>query len=368
MNTTAGLIYHKRGLLSPARQKNLRQETVFESCPVPTSAVVNIEGRCNSRCLYCPSWRSANPPEISGERWKDIFDQLWDLGVKELVLSGGEPLLRKDIPELVAYASDLGFTVSLLTNGILLTNRLASLLAESGLDYLNLSLDSLDKDTYLRLRGVPLTRLVSAIEAVRYLASRPLHLQCAFTCVVTMLNLGEIPSFIKWANAQGIAVMLQPYHYVPGFKVPELLPTADNIDRLAELMKEVISMQATGFEVWNSEHYLNSIPSFMLDRELIGGSPCLAAYRGVNIDVNLDVRPCWYLPPVGNLNRASLDHIWCSEEFQAARQRMRRLECPRCMLLCHDKGLGETLETQWAVGTRALLSKNSAQRPESRRK
>lgn len=312
-------------------------KSTVETGPSPKLAVVNVEGHCNSRCCYCSAWHFLNSSNVNGEDWEEIFDQLWDLGVRDLILSGGEPLLRKDITELVAYAADSGFTVSLLTNGIVLTSKLMASLAEAGLDYLNLSLDSLEDSTYRKLRGVPLSRIRPALKAMHLLSKQHVPTQFAFTCVVTMINVCEIPSLIEEANAHGIAFMLQPYHYLAHLRVPQLLPNISTVGKLADVMEEVVAMRAAGSRIWNSDHYLSSIAPFMLDREGFGEGPCLAGYQGVNIDVNLDVKPCWYLPPTGNLREAPLKHIWNSVEFHIARQRMRKLDCSRCMLLCHTQ-------------------------------
>src|SRR5262245_62227707 len=122
---------------------------------VATDLRVSLTDRCNLRCTYCM------PPE--GLDWLPKPELLTDdevirlvqigverLGITEVRYTGGEPLLRRGLPEIVARTAALGAETSLTTNGIGLT-RLAAPLAEAGLHRVNVSLDTLDGETFKRL-------------------------------------------------------------------------------------------------------------------------------------------------------------------------------------------------------------------------
>ncbi|GAA4517739.1 GTP 3',8-cyclase MoaA [Actinoallomurus oryzae] len=122
---------------------------------VATDLRVSLTDRCNLRCTYCM------PPE--GLEWLPRPELLTDdevvrlvrigverLGITEVRYTGGEPLLRRGLVDIVARTSALGAEISLTTNGIGLT-RLAAPLAEAGLHRVNVSLDTLDRDTFKRL-------------------------------------------------------------------------------------------------------------------------------------------------------------------------------------------------------------------------
>ena len=70
--------------------------------------------------MMCRQWRSPHDDELSTEEWKRLIDELKQKGIKNIHYTGGEPLLRRDLAELVRYAAERGFTVGLTTNGILL--------------------------------------------------------------------------------------------------------------------------------------------------------------------------------------------------------------------------------------------------------
>src|SRR5215510_10626637 len=80
--------------------------------PRPFSATFNVTNRCNLRCSYC-NFPMLDPRELSLDRLELLFDRLRDLGVQRLGLSGGEPLMRKDIGAIVKLAKARKFTVSL---------------------------------------------------------------------------------------------------------------------------------------------------------------------------------------------------------------------------------------------------------------
>lgn len=137
---------------------------------------ISVTDRCNFRCGYCM------PREVFGKNYKFLkqnqlltFEEIQRLvrifsgfGVSKIRLTGGEPLLRRDIELLVEMLADLeGISdVAMTTNASLLTRQRVRLLKEAGLDRLNISLDALDKDIYQKINevNVPLADVLNGIE------------------------------------------------------------------------------------------------------------------------------------------------------------------------------------------------------------
>jgi len=302
----------------------------------PTSCVFSLTKRCNSRCLYCGIWEAPKPLEPSFDEISYVVEQLHALGVKELVLSGGEPLLRSDIVEIVSTATRLGLKVNLLTNGVRLDHPLIDDLVNAGIHTITLSLDSLNPDVYYKLRGIPFNAVGKALVALDTVdrSKTRVHL----TCVVTMLNLDSLPDLVYYARDHKIGILFQPYNEIPGHSKPGLLPQPETVPLLEQAIAGVINLKREGAPVCSSEYYLHRIPQFMLDRRsLLQGFHCTAGYTGINIDTNLDVLPCWSLPSAGNFRVNDLRTIWKSRRFDQLRQRMKRLECPGCWLICHTE-------------------------------
>ena len=171
---------------------------------------ISVTDRCNFRCPYCM------PKEIFGAGYRFLRDpQLMTLaeltaivrafralGVEKVRLTGGEPLLRADVPELVrVLKQEIGVKdVALTTNGWLL-EKLAPALRAAGLDRLNVSVDSLDEATAGRLNGLgfSVTRVLRGIDAAAVLGF-PIKINCV---VQRGVNDAELPALAEYFRERG---------------------------------------------------------------------------------------------------------------------------------------------------------------------
>jgi radical SAM protein with 4Fe4S-binding SPASM domain len=117
--------------------------------------VWNITRTCNMKCLHCysDSDNKKYPGEFSTNEAKAVIDDLAEFKVPALLFSGGEPLMRHDLFELVRYARNLGIRTVLSTNGSLITPHIATKIKEAGFIYVGISLDGIGK-THDRFRGM----------------------------------------------------------------------------------------------------------------------------------------------------------------------------------------------------------------------
>ena len=125
--------------------------------PKPLSLVAELSYRCPLRCPYCSNpldWADHSSQELSTEDWLRVIRQSRQLGVVQLGLSGGEPLLRPDLEVLVAQAANLGLYTTLVTAGTLLTPQRAARLRELGLDHVQISIQDSRAAQSDRLAGV----------------------------------------------------------------------------------------------------------------------------------------------------------------------------------------------------------------------
>ena len=161
---------------------------------------ISVTNRCNSRCKYCM------PPEgielkshdeiLSFEEITNIVSVFAKLGVKKIRLTGGEPLVRRGIVDLVKKISDIeGINeITLTTNGLLL-KKYAKKLKEAGLDRVNISIDSLDKEKYsLITRGSSLKDVFEGIEEAKKVGLEPIKLN---TVLVKDFNDNEIEDLVN---------------------------------------------------------------------------------------------------------------------------------------------------------------------------
>ncbi len=161
---------------------------------------ISVTDRCNLRCVYClpengVQWQ-ARENQLSAEEIARVTASMSQVGVKRIRLTGGEPLVRTDILEIVArLASIPGIEeVSLTTNAMLL-EKLARPLADAGLKRVNISLDTLDADKFKRItRGGEIDRLWRGIAAAEAAHLSPLKLN---TVVVNGLNADELSALAR---------------------------------------------------------------------------------------------------------------------------------------------------------------------------
>ena len=113
----------------------------------------DITHRCSLNCKHC----RANIPFVYDEKdlkfVKEVIDQLVEIDVKTLAISGGDPLLRKDLPKIVKYATQKGIRVRIQTNGQLINEKILDKLKEAGCDEFGVGLDSCNEKYHDWLRN-----------------------------------------------------------------------------------------------------------------------------------------------------------------------------------------------------------------------
>lgn len=159
--------------------------------------------RCNAKCGFCDIWEKPSP-YITVENFTENLHHLRQLGVKVIDLTGGEPLLHREVDKLLQIAKDLGFITTLTTNGLLYPKWSAKI---AGLvDMLHFSLDSPDKETHDTGRGVACYDFVmQSIDIAKSLGERP---DIIFT--VFEQNISEIDAIYQLCQENGLVLILNP--------------------------------------------------------------------------------------------------------------------------------------------------------------
>ncbi|MGE9551720.1 pyrroloquinoline quinone biosynthesis protein PqqE [Erwinia amylovora] len=121
----------------------------------PLWLLAELTYRCPLQCPYCsnPLDFARQEQELTTGQWIDVFRQARQMGAVQLGFSGGEPLVRKDLPELIRAARDLGFYTNLITSGIGLTEKKIDAFAEAGLDHIQISFQASDETLNAALAG-----------------------------------------------------------------------------------------------------------------------------------------------------------------------------------------------------------------------
>jgi len=153
--------------------------------------VWNVTRRCNLACQHCyaSSGKSSGGPELTTSEGMALIDDLSLFGSPVILFSGGEPLVRPDLPELAEYAVSKGMRAVISTNGTLITDSLASRLKSVGLSYIGISLDGLKKihDKFRRQSGA----FDKALAGIR--SSREAGIKTGLRFTITRWNARDIP-------------------------------------------------------------------------------------------------------------------------------------------------------------------------------
>ncbi|MBC2717755.1 MAG: 12,18-didecarboxysiroheme deacetylase [Desulfobacteraceae bacterium] len=182
--------------------------------------VWNITRQCNLKCVHCYAHAKAGlqENELTTEQGKQLIDDLSAMGVPVLLFSGGEPLMRKDLPELAEYAVKKGMRAVISTNGTLIDRDTARILKSIGLSYIGISLDGM-KDINDKFRGVD-GAFDAALEGIKNCQEAGIKVGLRFT--INKFNVNEIPALFDLLEEREVPRVCF-YHLVYAGRGSELI-------------------------------------------------------------------------------------------------------------------------------------------------
>ncbi len=206
------------------------------AAPRPYTLVAELTYRCPLRCLYCsnPVRRPGAGEELTAEAWCTAITQAEALGVVQLHLTGGEPLLRDDLESIVAAGRNAGLYTNLITSGVPVTRERLAGLARHGLDAIQISLQGVGEDDSERIAGGRfLERKLDAAEH-----ARSLGLPLTLNVVLHRENLDQTEGLIALAERLGADRLELANTQYLGWALenrPLLLPSVEQLARAREV-------------------------------------------------------------------------------------------------------------------------------------
>ncbi|SES68603.1 12,18-didecarboxysiroheme deacetylase [Methanococcoides vulcani] len=164
--------------------------------------VWNMTRRCNLRCVHCYAHAKdiEFKDELTTEQGKELIDDLAEFGSPVMLFSGGEPLMRKDLPELAEYAISKGMRAVISTNGTLIDEEIAKTLKEIGLSYVGISIDGV-RETNDKFRGMK-GAFDAAMEGLRNCRKEGIKVGLRFT--INKQNVADIPAIFDMIEEENI--------------------------------------------------------------------------------------------------------------------------------------------------------------------
>lgn len=270
----------------------------------PFLVVFNLTRRCNSICPMCSIWKTPSKPkdELTIEEIENIFKDLKSYGIKHVFLQGGDPLLRKDILQIIELLIDLGFNPTLITNGLLLDEKIANKIAELKCN-VSISLDSLDEKKYKKIRGVDkLPLLLNNIQKCSKIKDKKgmWHI----TSTISKINYDEVMDLFYFARKNGFKFNAYPYNYshCHSSAYDEEMSYDDNPTIIIDAFKKLSQLSQKEGLIFDKLIYDESI------KYLEGNycAPCDAMKRSIILTEKGEIAPCLEFNPSANLKEMGI--------------------------------------------------------------
>ncbi len=280
---------------------------------VPETLSIEITRQCKCKCEHCVV--SGGTSELSTERIKGVIDQALEMGACIITFTEGDPLLRKEIFELVEYVDKQKAIVNIFTPGTEMNMVAAKKLKEAGLHNLLISIYSADPEKHDRVRRLPGAHSL-AIKAIKTALNA--GLMVTMTTHISPDRMQELPMLYELAEELEVHEF-SVWESIPG---REPKPTLSSADRQIILkMYREINSTPTGPRMFSNTYF---------EGKMLG---CLAGRRWIHVCVDGSIKPCPYFTfSYGNILEKSLKENW--EEIR--RLKTFKHKTSKCMMMDPD--------------------------------
>jgi len=292
--------------------------------------VWNVTRRCNLKCVHCYSGSEDRDygNELTPDEGKALIDDLAEFGSPVILFSGGEPLIRPDVLDLIGYATERGRRAVLSTNGTLISESLANRLKELGLSYVGISLDGLE-EVHDAFRGVAGT-FGRVMRAIKNCKAAGLKVGLRFT--INKRNFRDVPGIFDLVEREEIPRICF-YHLVYAGRGAELVKedldhgqTREVVDLILDrtrrlhdrgLPVEVLTVDNHADGPYTYLRLLNEDPERAAEvLELLGMNEGNNSGRGIGCvswDGEVHADQFWRHRTFGNVRKRPFSEIWTDE-------------------------------------------------------
>jgi len=252
-------------------------------------------------------------------------------GEKEVVFSGGEPLLYEGILDIVRIYTQKGLKVGIASNGVLINKKMAGDLVDAGVKNIQLSLDSSHSETHDFLRGVKRVH-EKVLKAAEYLSAYKDRINVCAQMVISGKNIHEVEDTVRFVKDSGVFSVISfmavttPFFTHAGENWRQegdfsfLWPRGKEA---SSVLEKIIGMKRDRFPIANPVEQLKMFQSYFEDpASRKTGIVCRLGDYVVSIDPHADVRLCCFMEPIGNIKKQSLMNILDSEMADRYRKTM----------------------------------------------
>ncbi len=306
----------------------------------PGFCCLGIVDTCMLRCKMCEKWKEdlyahgLTMPTF--DQYKIFLRQLREIVDEgfEIDIGGGEALMRPDVLDLVTFANDLGFKMTIASNGWLINKEMAKRIVDSGLFSIVLSLDSLNPEIHDEMRGVKGVH-AQVLRAIDYLRSYSKDIHIGLCSIIMEKTLDSVLPLEEWSNSMRDKInsilfmaVMQPNNTV---KQDEWFDNDyDNIwpkdtQKAVAIVEELIRRRKEGHWIGDSVEQLEAFKMyFQYPQKFVKSSPCNLDCA-VHVSAVGDIFMCYRWAKLGNIKEgADIRKIWFSEEAEKVRENIRK--------------------------------------------
>jgi len=296
-----------------AKQRNIARHIVSGRIRAAEFAVTNV---CIAKCSFCDIWKQQPKVFADPDRALQVIDNLADMGVCHITLTGGEPLLHPRIVDLVRKCTARDVNSAVLDAApALVTEEKLALLDEAGCDTISISFDSDDPRVLEQSRKIPgiMRAMESAVGRIKGTEIRSMA-----STLIWNHSHDRMERLFDRATEMGFDLISVNY---PTFSQSVVYPLGGegvslSRDRVIESLRTVIELKKSRrYSIVNSVTSMENVISYLQDPATVRYR-CLGGYRVMFVDWHFDVRPCMQLPNVlGNMltmKESDLERVPCN--------------------------------------------------------
>jgi MoaA/NifB/PqqE/SkfB family radical SAM enzyme len=300
--------------------------------------------RCDARCIMCNIWQSEKGGELGLDDWHTVLQDRLFHGIESVGLTGGEPTLRPDLPQLVQLllAELPALRRMTITTNALATRRVVEQCRElldqctaKGVQFfVGISLDGIGP-VHDEMRGIAgaFDRAAQTVEQLQRL--QPSGLRMGINCTLTSRNLHDADNVERWSAQRGLPVnwivaSFADSYYGNTERESALAFTSEQRAQLAAFLKDRAAQKAPA----NLAAYFYADVAAMIERGKRRTTPCVFQKDAFMLDGRGDLQYCMYSRVLGNVCQRPAEEIYFAQENLTHRQEIISTQCQNCTITC----------------------------------
>jgi MoaA/NifB/PqqE/SkfB family radical SAM enzyme len=285
----------------------------------PLAAHVKLTENCQAKCISCDYWKTRWHDGIKADRAVELLNEIGAAGIRSLRFTGGEPLLRTDLFQIMKRADMRPFSeVILQTNGLLI-KKMHKEINASAITKVCISIDGLEETNDL-IRGID-GYFDLAMQGIKLLRGKKVSIAVTLNRI-SAKELGKLAEVAHGVGAEvQYNVLSQSIYFIKDADMDSMWPEGGDVKEIAKFLRH--DLKRPEYEVEYVTKYFK--------RQLVAEPPCILGYLQMFVLSNGDVMTgCYPLKPVGNILKDKLETILASEDYVRQCEAMVRRECPGC--------------------------------------